>query len=383
MAAWKPGKVRIGVDALRRAVRGKRIALMMNHSALDERAENLIDVLHRDGACEIAFLFGMEHGVRGDSYAGEEDILQKDPRTGLPVVSLYRFPDRRPPADVVSQVEAVVFCAQDVGLRHWTYTPWMMYLLDAASECGTEVIVVDRPNLLGGETVEGPVTEEAYFSILGAHDYPLRHGMTVGELAKLYAQEKGLSCPLTVIPCSGWTRSMWGDETGLFWTPPSPNISCFEALIGYSVTGLLQSTSVNIGIGTTTPFTVIGAPWMDGPAFAREINALNIPGFFCTDTYFKPHFSLYSGQVLSGVRFAVTDRSACSAVECLVKLSVTLRRMYAGQFTFNAKMYDERSGSDFLRRSLEAGAPAELILDRWREQRERFLPRRARYLLYD
>ena len=382
MTAWNPGKVRIDLHSLLKAVKGKRIALMMNHTALDDRAENLIDVLFRDADCKIAFLFGMEHGVRGESYAGDTEILQKDNRTGLPVVSLYRFSDLRPPADILAQVDAVVFCAQDVGLRHWTYTPWMMYLIDAACKSGTEVIIMDRPNLLGGEAVEGPITEEKHYSILGAYTYPLRHGMTQGELARYYATDRGSSCKPTVIPCKGWTRDMWGDATGMFWTPPSPNISCFDALIGYSVTGLLQNTSVSIGVGTTTPFTVIGAPWLDGAALAKELNALNISGFFCADTYYKPHFSLYSGEVLSGIRFAVTDRAIFSPMEGLVKISATLRRMYGEKFSFETPPYDRRCGSDYLRKSLENGVPAEDILNHWREQTELFLPKRAQYLMY-
>ena len=186
MTTWQPGRVRIGMKGLLEAVKGKKIALMMNHSALDDHAESLIDVLHRDKDCEIAFLFGMEHGVRGDSYAGDADILQKDERTGLPVISLYQFPGLKPPADIVGTVDAVVFCAQDVGVRHWTYTPWMMYLLDAAGQSGTEVIIVDRPNLLGGEVIEGGVVEEQFYSLIGAYSYPLRHGMTQGELAQYY-----------------------------------------------------------------------------------------------------------------------------------------------------------------------------------------------------
>ena len=383
MTTWQPGRVRIGGDRLFEAVKGKKIALMMNHSALDDHAESLIDVLHRDADCEIAFLFGMEHGVRGDSYAGDADILQKDERTGLPVVSLYRFPGLKPPADLVGQVDAVVFCAQDVGVRHWTYTPWMMYLLDAAAVSGTEVILVDRPNLLGGEVIEGGVTEHEFYSIIGAYAYPLRHGMTQGELAQFYKDGKGLDFPLTVVPCEGWTRSVWGDAAGMFWTPPSPNISCFDALMGYSVTGLLQSTSVNIGVGTTTPFTVVGAPWIDGAALAKELNAQDIPGFFCADTYYRPHFSRYEGEVCSAIRFAVTDLAAFSPVEGLVRISTTLRRLYGEKFTFDLPSYDRRAGSEYLRRSLEAGTPPEEILDTWRAQSEEFRKTREPYLLYE
>ncbi len=383
MTVWQPGKVRIGMKPLLEAVKGKKIALMMNHSALDDHAENLIDVLHRDTDCEIAFLFGMEHGVRGDSYAGDADILQKDARTGLPVVSLYRFPGLKPPAEIVGQADAVVFCAQDVGVRHWTYTPWMLYLLDAAAESGTEIIIVDRPNLLGGEVIEGGVTEERFYSLIGAYAYPLRHGLTQGELAQLYVGEKRLSCRLTVVPCEGWTRDIWGDAAGMFWTPPSPNISCFEALMGYAVTGLLQSTSVNIGVGTTTPFTVVGAPWIDGAALARELNAQDIPGFFCADTYYRPHFSLYEGEVCSAIRFTVTDRAAFSPVEGLVRISSTLRRMYGDKFSFSLPSYDRRAGSEYLRRSLENGVPPEEILDCWRAQSEAFRQLRRPYLLYE
>ena len=382
MTIWNPGKVRIASERLHSAVSGKKIALMMNHSALDNHARSLIDVLHEDPGCEIAFLFGMEHGVRGDYYAGDAKIARNDPRTGLPVVSLYQFPGLKPPAELVGTVDAVVFCAQDVGVRHWTYTPWMLYLLDAAAQSGTEVILVDRPNPLGGEVIEGSVVEEQFYSIVGGYSYPLRHGMTQGELARYYVGEKKLPCRLTVIACDGWTRAMWGDETGMFWTPPSPNISCFDALVGYATTGLLQSTSVNIGVGTTTPFTVVGAPWVDGAALARELCAQDIPGFFCTDTYYIPHFSSYAGELCSAIRFCVTDRAAYSPVEGMVRISETLRRMYGERFTFEKSSYDRRAGSIYLRESLENGVPARDILDNWRAQSDAFRRIRAPYLLY-
>ena len=383
MTTWKPGAVRIGTERLLEAVRGKRVALMMNHSALDNGARSLIDVLHEDGGCGIAFLLAMEHGVRGDFAGGRKEFAKTDARTGLPVVSLYDFPGLKPPAELVGQVDAVVFCAQDAGVRHWTYTPWMMFLLDAAAAAGTEVIIVDRPNLLGGEVIEGGVTEPQFYSIIGAYAYPLRHGMTQGELARFYTGEKGLPCPLTVIPCEGWKRSMWWDETGLFWTPPSPNISCFEALIGYAVTGLLQDTTVSIGVGTTTPFTVIGAPWIDGAALARELNALDMPGFFCTETWYQPHFSLYAGEVCSGVRFTVTDRAAFSPAAALAEISTTLRRLYGERFGFRQPGYDRRVGSEYLRRCLESGVPAGTVIENWKAQSAAFRRLRAPYLLYD
>ena len=221
---------KLSISRLREEIQGKKLALMMNNSVFTNEGASLIDVMHGEWKVDIKFLIGMEHGVRGELQGGVKVKDQIDPVTGLPVVSLYNFPGLRPPVELLSQVDAVVFCVQDAGIRHWTFTPWMMFCMDAAARTGTEVIVLDRPNPIGGSIVEGGVTEPGYYSIIGAFSYPLRHGITIGELALMYKTEYKVDCNLNVIPMEGWTRDMWYDDTGLLWTPPSPNLPVLDSI---------------------------------------------------------------------------------------------------------------------------------------------------------
>ncbi|NLN18722.1 MAG: DUF1343 domain-containing protein [Firmicutes bacterium] len=374
---------KISTERLRAHVEGKRLALMMNHAALTNEGQSLIDVMHDEWKCDIKFLFGMEHGVRGELQPGVRFDNHVDAATGLPVISLYGFPGLRPPAELIAQVDAVVFCAQDAGIRHFTFTPWMTYLMDAAGQVGTEVIVVDRPNPLNGRIIEGGVTQEGYYSLIGAFSYPLRHGMTIGELALMYNGEHQVGCKLTVIPMENWARDMWYDQTGLLWTPPSPNLPVPESLLGFATTGLLQSTTVSFGRGTTTPFTLFGAPWMDGRKLSEKLNALGFPGVFFYHRYFIPCFSLYEGEVCSGVAIAYYDRFACRPVTVAIHILSMLTRDYPNEFGYQTSAaFDRRAGSSQLREWLEAGRPPAEIVEEWQEQAKQFENRRERYLLY-
>lgn len=375
--------VKIGLDRLKEAVRGKKIALMMNNTALTEEGKSLIDVMHFDWKCDIKFLLGMEHGVRGELKGGVKVKNIADPVTGLPVVSLYDFPGLKPPSELLATVEAVVFCAQDAGVRHYTYTPWMMFAMESASKVGTEIIVLDRPNPIGGDIVEGQTVKPGYFSIIGGFEYPYRHGMTQGELALMYNDTHELGCRLTVIPLEGYTRELWYDQTGLLWIPPSPNIPVLDTLVAYATTGLLQSTNVSTGIGTTVPFNLFGAPWMNGADMAKKLNSLNLPGLLCLDKYFIPNYSLYQGEVCSGVYLICKDRLAYRPVTAAIHLLSLLARDYKDHFQFtSANSYDQRAGSSSLREDLLKGRDANSILAKWNEDAESFTRLRKPYLLY-
>ena len=374
---------KILVEELRTHTKGKKLALMMNHAALTNEGMSLIDVIYGEWQCDVNFLLGMEHGVRGELQPGVRFENHVDGSTGLPVISLYGFPKLRPPADLVAQVDAVVFCAQDAGIRHFTFTPWMMYCMDAASQVGTEVIVVDRPNPLNGEIVEGGVTQDGYYSIIGAFSYPLRHGMTIGELALMYNEEHQVGCNLTVIPMENWTRDMWYDQTGLLWTPPSPNLPVLDSVLGFATTGLLQSTTVSFGVGTTTPFTVFGAPWVDGRDLSEKLNDLGFPGVFFLHKYFIPCFGLYQGEVCSGVAMTYYDRLAYRPVTTALHILAMLARDYSNDFAYRASGgFDRRAGSSHLREWLEAGCSATEIVQEWRTQAKHFKTKRERFLLY-
>ena len=375
--------VKIGLDQLHQAVKGKKVALMMNNTALTDTGKSLIDVMHFDWHCDIGFLLGMEHGVRGELKGGVKVKNIADPVTGLPVVSLYDFPGLKPPSELLAKVEAVVFCAQDAGVRHYTYTPWMMFVMESAAKVGTEVIVLDRPNPIGGDIVEGQTVKPGFFSIIGGFEYPYRHGMTQGELALMYNDKHQVGCRLTVIPMEGYTRDMWYDQTGLLWIPPSPNIPVLDTLVAYATTGLLQSTNVSAGIGTTVPFHLFGAPWMNGRDMAEKLNCLNLPGLLCVDKYFIPNYSMYQEEVCSGVYFIITDRLSYLPVTAAIHLLSLLAHDYKVQFQFTSiRSYDQRAGSSKLREDLLKGREAKDILVEWDEDAKGFVQDRKPYLLY-
>jgi len=256
------GKVILATNALKKAVAGKKVALMMACNVLDNQGRLLLDEVVKDCHGNIRFFFGMEHGVRGNFFAGDASISTTDEKTGLPVVNLYDYFELRPPVEWVEKVDAVVFCAQDTGVRHWTYTPWLMTLIEAAAQANREVIILDLPNPIRGDIVEGLCTEEKYAGkeLLSGFSYPLRHGMTIGELALMFNETKQLGCKLTVLPMEGWQRDLWHGETGLVWVPASPNMPYASTALYFATTGLFQAANVSCGVGTTTPFQYLGAP---------------------------------------------------------------------------------------------------------------------------
>ena len=256
MVRWKTGAVTLACDELREYVKGRRIALMMNTTALDNEGRLLIDRIAEEKWATVSFFLGMEHGVRGNLYAADSRLANIDARTGISIVNLYDYPNCQPPVDRLREVDAVVFCAQDVGVRHWTYTPWMMLLIRSAAEAGCEVIVLDRPNPIRGDIVEGAPARSHYAGthLLSGFEYPLRHGMTVGELALMYRAVKKLDVNLTVLKMHGWKREMWYEDTGLVWIPASPNMPTVDTALYFAATGLMQGADFSLGIGTTTPF---------------------------------------------------------------------------------------------------------------------------------
>jgi uncharacterized protein YbbC (DUF1343 family) len=378
------GPVSLGLNKLKEAVKGKKIALMMNNTALTEAGKSLIDTMHFEWNADIRFLLGMEHGVRGELKGGVKVENAADPVTGLPVVSLYDFPGLKPPSELLATVDAVVFCAQDAGVRHYTYTPWMMFAMERAAPTGTKIIVLDRPNPIGGAVVEGALVKPGYFSIIGGFEYPYRHGMTVGELALMYNDKHKVGCDLTVIPMEGYKRSMWYDQTGLLWIPPSPNIPVLDTLLAYATTGLLQSTNVSFGIGTTVPFNLFGAPWIKGEELAEKINSLNIPGLLCLSKYFIPNYGMYQGEVCSGVYLICLDREIYRPVTAAIHILSLLTRDYKDRFEFTSvRSYDQRAGSSRLREDLINGRDPIDILAEWNDEAKQFMQDRKPYLLYE
>jgi uncharacterized protein YbbC (DUF1343 family) len=255
--------------------------------------------------------------------------------------------------------------------------------MDAAAKVGTEVIVLDRPNPISGDIVEGNVVAPGYFSIIGGFDYPYRHGMTVGELALMYNDKYNVGCKLTVVPMIGWKRNMWYDDTGLLWTPPSPNIPVLNSLIAYATTGLLQSTNVSLGIGTTMPFNLFGAPWINGRDLAEKINNLKFPGLLCINKYFIPNYDIYKEEICSGVFLICLDRLSYRPVTAAIHILSLITRDYGDKFQFkSAKSYDTRAGSSALRKDLLSGRSPENIVADWAADAAQFKKDRLPYLLY-
>ena len=392
MKKWNGGAVTLACDELREKIRGKKIALMMNTTAIDNDGRLLIDVIVEEKWAEVAFFFGMEHGVRGDLYAGDGKLSDVDAKTGIKIVNLYEYPRLQPPVEWVEKVDAVVFCAQDVGVRHWTYTPWLMLLIESCAKAGRECIILDRPNPIRGDIVEGAPAESKYAGtgLLSGFEYPLRHGMTIGELAIMYNDIKNIGANITVLKMKGWRRDMWYDETGLVWVPGSPNMPDMDTPLFFAATGLMQASDFSLGIGTTTPFEFVGNTYYDGDLLARELNALELPGiyfiqkYYMAMTYLNPEEGAKRELTLcNGVYMVINDRDAWRPVETQLHMMSTLNRLYPGKVNFEhhglAKL---RMCTDKICDALKAGETLAPVIEEWKQGAEEFKKTREKYLLY-
>ncbi len=396
MGKWKRGAVSLACDELKAKIKGKKVALMMNTSAFDNDIRLLIDVIAEEKWAEISFFFGMEHGVRGNFHAGGGDTAMIDEKTGIEIVSLYQFPNWCPPAEWVAKVDAVVFCAQDVGVRHWTYTPWMLKLIDAAAEAKREVIILDRPNPIRGDVVEGGFGLEEMLpdrELLLGFGYPLRHGMTDGELAIMYNDTKHIGADVTVLKMDGWKRSMWYEETGLPWLPPSPNIPTLESSLYFAATGLMQGSDFSLGISTTTPFQYVGAPEWDGEALAKELNSRNLDGVYFIQKYYQAmcyREAAYNGgsgktDMCDGVLILMQDRNAWKPVETQLHIMDALIKLFPDKMNLNChkSLACYRMGTTEICDRAEKGESLMPVLEKWQAEAEVFKQMRRDYLLYE
>jgi uncharacterized protein YbbC (DUF1343 family) len=318
-----------GVDVLVREgfkpLRGSRVGLVTNHTGLTRDGRATIDALHEAPGVSLQSLFGPEHGIRGEQ---DEHVADgRDEKTGLPVWSLYGA-RTRPAPEQMAGLDTLVFDIQDIGCRFYTYLSTLGHVLEAASSEGLRVVVLDRPNPIGGLAREGPLADTDALSFVAYHPVPVRHGLTLGEMARLLHAEKRLTCPLEVIPCERWRRGDWYDATGLVWANPSPNMRRLPAAALYPGVGLLEFTNVSVGRGTDTPFEVFGAPYIAPRAFAGALNAETMPGVRFVPFQFTPSASVFGGVACGGVQILVTDRERLNAVQVGLTLAVTLRRLY-------------------------------------------------------
>ena len=364
---------------------GKRIGLVTNPTGVDGRLRSAVDLLRSNGRMQLVALFAPEHGIRGEAQAGALIADTVDQRSGLPVHSLYGA-TRKPTPAALAELDAIVFDIQDVGARFATYISTLALVLEAAADVGTLAVVLDRPNPLNGVDVEGGSLAEGFASFVGMYAAPIRHGLTMGELARLFAVERGLPRP-TIVAMEGWKRELWFDETGLPWVQPSPNLPTLDAVTLYPGTCLVEGTSVSEGRGTTRPFELVGAPWIDPFALAEDLGARRIPGVRFRPVYFTPTFSKHAGVSCGGVQVHVVDRLALRPVALGLHLLVALRSQDPRSFSWRQNsdgryVIDLLYGTDRLRRSMEEGLSASDLAAASAADVADFERRRADVLLY-
>ncbi len=408
--------VKLGVEVLFEKhldlIRGKRVGLITNPTGLDSRLDSIIDRFRAEPEVKLAALYGPEHGVRGNAQAGEYVPFYFDEQLKLPVFSLYGQ-THKPPADMMTnldeymrtfdtkhegkQVEAgmmqsvdvMVFDLQDVGTRVYTYIATMAYAMQAAAEADIPFIVLDRPNPVNGVAMEGPILEyPQYSSFIGLYPIPLRHGMTAGELAQLFnerfvaADGHHKKCKLTVVPMENWTRGEWFDETSLPWVLPSPNLPTPESATVYPGQVILEGSNLSEGRGTTKPFEMFGAPWIDGFVLAKQLNDLNLPGVKFREVWFTPTFSKFAGQQCGGCQLHVTDRDAYRPVATTLAILSVVKRIYGGKLELHASYFDKVLGTSSVREALERGEPVDKIVAGFKSGLTEFARQREPYLLY-
>jgi uncharacterized protein YbbC (DUF1343 family)/CubicO group peptidase (beta-lactamase class C family) len=359
----------------------RHIGLVTNQTGVDSSGKRTIDVLAQAPGVALDAIFSPEHGVTGT--LDTTDINNsKDAATGVPVYSVYGGSDaaRRPAPEVLRTLDAIVFDIQDAGVRFYTYETTLGYFLEAAAKAGIEMIVLDRPNPITGSFVQGPPADAGHESFTNYWTLPVRHGMTMGELAKMFNTERGINAKLTVVPLDGWQRGDWFDSTGLEWVNPSPNLRSVTEAALYPGVALIEGTNVSVGRGTDSPFELLGAPWMKSKELATYLNARGISGVRFVPITFTPTSSNYSGQACQGVNIIVTDRNSLDAPELGIELAAALRKLYATDFKIekmqgllvNQAAYD----------ALMAGQDPRRIAQEWMDELQKFGKVREKYLIY-
>jgi uncharacterized protein YbbC (DUF1343 family)/CubicO group peptidase (beta-lactamase class C family) len=384
------GDVKNGIDVLEEhgfrelhadAAHPVKIGLVTNHTGVDRRGQRTIDVLAHVPGVRLAAIFSPEHGI-----AGKEDSTEignsRDAATGVPVYSVYGDSDakRRPDARVVAGLDVLVYDIQDVGVRFYTYETTLGYFLDAAAKASKEMIVLDRPNPVNGAFVQGPVADANRESFVSYWRTPVRHGMTMGELARMFNAERRIVAKLTVVSMEGWYRGDWFDSTGQMWINPSPNMRSLNEATFYPGIGMIEGTNISVGRGTDTPFELVGAPWINAAALSQYLNERAIPGVRFVPVEFTPASSVYVGQKCGGVNLVITDRNALDGPELGLEIVSALQTLYPKQFQI--KELDRLLVSKVSMDALALGEDPRRIVEGWRDGIEEFEATRAKYLLY-
>lgn len=381
-AGVRPGIEVLLSDSLH-VVAGLRVGLVTNHTGVAMDGTSDIDLLARHPDVELVALYSPEHGIRGEERAGAAIASGTDERTGLPIHSLYGE-TRKPTPEMLAGVDVLLFDMQDVGARYYTYVSTMALAMEAAGEAGIPFVVLDRPNPIRGDVVQGNVLDTAWSTFVGMYPVPMRHGMTPGELARMYVGAFGIETELRVMPVDGWSRAMTFDETGLPWTPPSPNMPSVESALAYPGTCLFEGTPLSVGRGTDRAFQWIGAPWLDGTSLATALNGYGIAGVRFEPVTFTPTNAgdgKFEGQEVQGVML-VPESSAYDAPRAAVAMLVETRRASGANWRWATSHFDRLAGTDALRNGLEAGLSVDALTSGWSPAVAEFERLRAPFLLY-
>ena len=385
--------VRLGSDVLISSGRlgGRRVGVVCNHASIDRGFQHIVDRLATADGVTLAAIFGPQHGFRSDVQDNMiETPHRDDPSRRVPVYSLYSE-TREPTAEMMKGLDVLVIDLQDIGARIYTYIYTMANCLRACAKHGVPAIVCDRPNPINGNDVEGQTLVRGYESFVGMFPIPMRHGMTIGELARLFNESFGLGASLEVARMEGWQRHMYADETGLPWVMPSPNMPTLEAAVVYPGTVLFEGTMLSEGRGTTRPFELVGAPWIEAERFAREMNELGLPGAYFRPAVFEPTFQKHAKSACGGCQIHVTERAAFRPVLTGAALIQMFRRFNPEKFSWRQPPYeyehdklpiDILAGSDALRQQVDAGLAPTAIADSWRTDEAAFRDLRRPFLLY-
>lgn len=389
-------RVQTGLEVLKadgfRCLQGKRVGLITNPTGVDNQLRSTIDILHEAPGVRLVALYAPEHGVRGNAHAGDHVADQRDPATGLPVHSLYGKTRKATP-EMLEGVDALVYDIQDIGCRSFTYISTLGLAMEAAAECGKELIVLDRPNPLGGRKVEGCLVEDDCLSFVSQFKIPYLYGLTCGELALMLNGERmlpgGVRCQLHVVPMKGWTRDMDYTQTGLQWVPSSPHVPQALSAWFYPVSGILGELGyMSIGVGYTIPFQMFAAPWAEADSLARALNALEVPGVIFRPIYLKPFYAVGQGQQLQGVQVHIVDyaRAPLSCIQFLVMQEVA--RLWPEHAVFDHadpgrfRMFDQVCGSRQVRERFARRNRWEDVRDYWDKDAEAFRKLSEKYYLY-
>ena len=386
-------KVKTGIEVLKannfKQLEGKRVGLVTNPTGVDNFLKSDVDILHEAANVKLVALFGPEHGVRGNVHAGDHVGNASDPTTGVPVYSLYGK-SRIPSKEMLQGIDVLVYDIQDIGCRSFTYISTLGNIMKAAAENGIKVMVLDRPNPLGGEKVEGNLAEDDCLSFVSAFKIPYVYGLTPGEVALLLNGENmlGAKCDLEVVKMKGWKRKMTYDQTGLQWVLPSPHIPHASSAPYYSVSGIVgELDSISIGVGYTMPFQMFGAPWIDAPVLAQRLNALNLPGVMFRPIYYKPFYAFGKGQDLQGVQVYLTDYRKATLTNIQFYVLQELYSLYPdhdvlAQCTKRHAMFDKVCGSKQIRQLFMKRHKWEDVKPYWEKDAEAFKQLAKKYWLY-